>query len=163
MYKLTLVIIYLMLITACSSAPVYDSSTSSVAMTGKYVDFNDTSRVKRILHQQYIDWRKVKYRLGGLSKKGIDCSGFVYMTYRTEFGIDVPRSTKYQSKLGRSINKRELKAGDLVFFKTGLMTRHVGIYIDKGDFLHVSSSKGVKISNIKNPYWSNVYWKSRRL
>lgn len=163
MYKLTLVIIYLMLITACSSAPVYDSSTSSVAMTGKYVDFNDTSRVKRILHQQYIDWRKVKYRLGGLSKKGIDCSGFVYMTYRTEFGIDVPRSTEYQSKLGRSINKRELKAGDLVFFKTGLMTRHVGIYIDKGDFLHVSSSRGVKISNIKNPYWSNVYWKSRRL
>jgi len=51
----------------------------------------------------------------------------------------------------------------MVFFKTGFNTRNVGMYIDKGDFLHVSSSKGVMISNMKDPYWDDAYWKSRRL
>ncbi|MBT8134956.1 MAG: C40 family peptidase, partial [Gammaproteobacteria bacterium] len=76
---------------------------------------------------------------------------------------DIPRSTEYQSKVGRSIPKNQLRAGDMVFFKTGIFTRHVGMYIDDGDFLHVSSSKGVMISSLENPYWSSAYWKSQRV
>ena len=163
MIKLMSTIICAMLLTACSTSPVYNSKISTVLMAGKRVDLNDTIEVKNVLNQQYADWRHVKYRLGGLSSEGIDCSGLVYRTYRAEFGVDVPRSTEYQSKVGKPVNKKQLKAGDLVFFKTGITTRHVGIYIDKGDFLHVSSSRGVMISNMKNPYWSNTYWKSRRL
>jgi len=162
MHELVAVIIVSMLLVACSSTPVYDSALSSVTVAGKRVNLNDTAKVKNILNQQYADWQQVKYRLGGLSNKGIDCSGLVYRTYREKLGIDVPRTTEYQSKVGRSINKSQLKAGDLVFFKTGILTRHVGMYIDNGNFLHVSSSKGVKISNMKNAYWSNAYWKSRR-
>ena len=154
---------FVVLLAACSSAPVYDSKSPSVKMAGIRIDFNDTNEVKNILNQQYTDWNHVKYRYGGLSYKGIDCSGLVYRIYREKFGFDVPRSTEYQSKVGKSINKSQLRAGDLVFFKTGILTRHVGMYIDNGNFLHVSSSKGVKISNMKNPYWANVYWKSRRL
>jgi cell wall-associated NlpC family hydrolase len=162
MHKLVAAIIGSMLLVACSSAPVYDSTLPSVMVAGERVNLNDTAKVKNILNQQYADWQQVKYRLGGLSNKGIDCSGLVYRTYREKLGIDVPRSTEYQSKVGKSINKSQLKAGDLVFFKTGIRTRHVGMYIDNGNFLHVSSSKGVRISNMKNPYWANVYWKSRR-
>ena len=80
-----------------------------------------------------------------------------------KFGIDVPRSTEYQSQVGQSIKKHQLRAGDMVFFKTGVKVRHVGIYIDKGDFIHASSSKGVMISNLDNPYWSSAYWKAKRL
>jgi lipoprotein Spr/probable lipoprotein NlpC len=163
MYKLVPVIICGMLLVACSSAPHYDSKISSVKVAEKRVDLNNTGKVKKILNQQYADWRHVKHRMGGMSKKGIDCSGLVYKTYRTKFGIDLPRSTEYQSQAGRSINQSQLKAGDLVFFKTGFKTRHVGMYIDKGDFLHVSSSKGVMISNMGNPYWHSAYWKSQRL
>ena len=152
-----------MLLVACSSTDVYRSELPSVAIAAKRVDFNDVAKVKYILNQQFSSWRNVKYRLGGLSSSGIDCSGLVYRTYREKLGIDVPRTTEYQSKTGKKISKRQLKSGDLVFFKTGIVTRHVGIYIDHGDFLHVSSSKGVKISNLKNSYWSSVYWQSRRL
>lgn len=163
MYKLIPAIICGMLLIACSSSPHYDSKTSSVKMADNRVDLNDTGKVKDILNQQYADWRYVKHRMGGMSKKGIDCSGLVYKTYRSKFGIELPRSTEYQSEVGQSIKKSQLKAGDMVFFKTGFKTRHVGMYIDKGDFLHVSSSKGVMISNMKNPYWDDAYWKSRRL
>ncbi len=163
MIKLMSAIICAMLLTACSSSPVYNSKISTVKMAVKRVDLNDTAEVKHVLNQQHAEWRRVKYRLGGLSSKGIDCSGLVYRTYRSKFGINVPRSTRYQSQVGKHVNKSQLKAGDLVFFKTGITTRHVGMYIDKGDFLHVSSSRGVMISNIENPYWSNTYWKSRRL
>ena len=163
MYKLLPVLICGMLLIACSSAPRYDTKKSSLKMAVKHVDLNNTTEVKKILNQQYADWRHVKHRMGGISKKGIDCSGLVYKTYRTKFGIDVPRSTEYQSKAGRSIKQSQLKAGDMVFFKTGFKSRHVGMYIDNGNFLHVSSSKGVMISNMEDPYWHSAYWKSQRL
>jgi cell wall-associated NlpC family hydrolase len=75
----------------------------------------------------------------------------------------MPRSTEYQSKMGRVVRQQQLRAGDLVFFKTGIFKHHVGMYIDEGEFLHVSSSKGVMISNLEDPYWNSAYWKARRI
>ena len=163
MYKLVVVFICAMLLTACSSAPYYGSKNPSIKVAGKRVDLSDTEEIKQILNQQYKDWSHVQHRMGGLSKKGIDCSGLVYQTYRTKFGFDMPRSTEYQSKVGRSVQQGQLRAGDMVFFKTGITTRHVGMYIDKGNFLHASSSKGVMISNLQDPYWTSAYWKARRV
>lgn len=127
------------------------------------VDLNDSDKVRHILNQQYKDWHFVQHQMGGTSKKGVDCSGLVYLTYRTKLGIDIPRSSKYQANTGQTIKKERLRAGDLVFFKTGLFTRHVGMYIDSGDFLHVSSSNGVMISNLEDLYWKRTYWKARRI
>lgn len=163
MSKLISALICGLLLVACSSAPLHDSKFSSVKLADNRVDLNNTTKVIDILNQQHADWVYVQHRMGGLSKEGIDCSGLVYKTYRSKFGIDVPRSTEYQSQAGKLVNKSELKAGDMVFFKTGFKTCHVGLYIDKGDFLHVSSSRGVMISNLKNPYWGDTYWKSQRL
>jgi cell wall-associated NlpC family hydrolase len=163
MYKLVIVFVCALLLTACSSAPYYGSTNSAVKVSEIRIDLSDAHKVKQILNQQYKDWRHVQYRMGGISKNGIDCSGLVYQTYRTKLGINMPRSTKYQSKIGRAIQQEELRTGDLVFFKTGIFTRHVGIYIDDGDFLHVSASKGVIISNLEEKYWSNAYWKAQRV
>ena len=163
MYKLVVIFVCAILLTACSSAPYYGSKNPSVKVAGKRVDLSDTHKVKQILNQQYKDWRHVQHRMGGVSKNGIDCSGLVYQTYRTKLGIDIPRSTEYQSKVGRSIQKGQLRAGDMVFFKTGIFTRHVGMYIDEGNFLHVSSSKGVMISSLEYPYWISTYWKAQRI
>jgi cell wall-associated NlpC family hydrolase len=163
MYKHIIVFIYIILLTACSSAPYYGAKNSSIKVAETRVDLSDTHKTKQILNQQYKDWRHVQHRMGGTSKKGIDCSGLVYRTYRTEFGFDMPRSTEYQSNVGRSIQQDRLRAGDMVFFKTGIFTRHVGMYINKGKFLHVSSSKGVMISNLDDPYWRSVYWKAQRV
>ena len=150
MYKLVTASVCGILLMACSSAGHYNSKTSSIKLAEKRVDLNNTNQIKNILNQQYTEWRDVKHHMCGISKNGIDCSGLVYKTFRTKFGINVPRSTEYQSQTGQSIKKSQLKAGDMVFFKTGLKMRHVGMYIEKGNFLHVSSSKGVMISNMKN-------------
>ena len=163
MYKLVVIFVCTMLLAACSTTPYHGSKNPSVKVAGERIDLSDTHKVKQILNQQYKDWRLVQHRMGGVSKNGIDCSGLVYQTYREKLGFDIPRSTEYQSKVGRSIPKGQLRAGDMVFFKTGIFTRHVGMYIDEGNFLHVSSSKGVMISSLENSYWISAYWKAQRI
>jgi lipoprotein Spr/probable lipoprotein NlpC len=120
-------------------------------------------KVKKALFSQYRNWRGVRYRIGGMSRRGIDCSRFVHLTFRDKFGLSIPKNTRDQSEIGKRIAKFRLRAGDLVFFRTGFRTRHVGIYIKKGRFLHASTSRGVVISNLKDRYWRRRYWKSIRV
>lgn len=124
---------------------------------------NYKDRVKDRLARYFYHWEGTPYRRGGLSKKGIDCSGFVYVAYRDVFGIKVPRSTAGLADAGTAIPLDKIKTGDLLIFKTGVKQEHVGIYMGNGEFFHASSSRGVISSNIYSPYWSNVYQQSRRL
>lgn len=121
------------------------------------------SKVVGLLYEQYNSWRGVRHRDGGLSKNGIDCSGYVYLTYRDKFRRNIPRSTELQARSGIEVSSRQMQPGDLVFFKTGWKKRHVGIYLKNGSFMHVSSSRGVMISQLRNPYWSDAFWMARRL
>lgn len=116
-----------------------------------------------VLETQYQQWRGAPYRYGGMKKSGIDCSGFVHLTYRDKLNLDIPRTTAALSQLGQEISVNELKTGDLVFFRTGKYQRHVGIYLTKYQFVHASRSKGVTISNLNNSYWLKTYWKAKRL
>jgi len=111
---------------------------------------------------QYQEWKGTRYRMGGLSKSGVDCSGFALLTFRNQFGIELPRSTYEQNKLGQEIKPDQLQAGDLVFFHTG-RNNHVGIYLQDNQFLHASTRAGVKISSLSEPYWKRRYWKAKRL
>ena len=115
------------------------------------------------LYRQYREWKGVRYRRGGMSKEGVDCSGFVFLTFRDRFGVVLPRNTKNQAAKGARVGRKSLQAGDLVFFRTGFFSRHVGIYVGQESFLHVSEKKGVIISNLDSRYWSRKYWQSRRL
>ena len=115
------------------------------------------------LNAQYKDWQGTPYRLGGMTKKGVDCSGFGHLTFKDKFGIILPRTTATQVKRGTRVYIGELQTGDLIFFKTGWRTRHVGIYLKEGTFLHASTSKGVIISRLDNVYWKKKYWQSRRI
>ena len=143
-------------IPGCSLTPVQNNSFSSdIQKNGK--------QTLMTLNQQYREWRSVRYHLGGLSKKGIDCSGFVYLTFRDKFGLSLPRTTEKQYSSSKKIKKGNLKAGDLVFFKTGFKQKHVGIYLSGNKFLHASTSKGVMISNMGNPYWKKHFLNARRI
>jgi len=113
--------------------------------------------VKQKLLSQYNSWKGTPYQYGGLSKRGIDCSGFVQTTFKNQFSKQLPRTTEQQAKLGSSVSKSNLKAGDLVFFKTGYKKFHVGIALDSLEFMHASTSKGVIISKLDNPYWQKNY------
>ncbi len=138
--------------------------TNSMVEINKHsIDLNNLILVKSLLKAQHKEWKSTKYRIGGLSKKGIDCSGFVYITFRSKFKIELPRTTRLQAKIGVKVSKKNLRIGDLIFFKTGIRRRHVGIYIGKLNFLHASSKKGVTISTLKNSYWASKYWKIKRL
>lgn len=122
-----------------------------------------SAHIKSKLYEQFHEWQGVRYQLGGLSKQGIDCSGFVFVTYKSKLGVKLPRTAKLQSKLGTEIHKNNLATGDLVFFKTGRFTKHVGIYLEENKFLHASLSRGVTISRLDNVYWRSNYWKSVRI
>src|SRR5262249_52790122 len=111
--------VLLALVAACSS--LQKSSAPHVTyLPGPRTDIADAAAVKKKLYAQYGEWKGTKYQVGGLTKGGIDCSGFVYVTYRAQFGMVLPRSTESQAELGKSLSKSELRSGDLVFFKTGI-------------------------------------------
>lgn len=108
-------------------------------------------------------WQKTPYVLGGTSRSGADCSGFTQTVMR-DFGVKLPRTTKTQMNSGKKISKANLKAGDLLFFKTGRGPNglHVGIYLSRSEFVHLSTKGGSKIVNLNNSYWKSRYLGARR-
>lgn len=147
----------------------YSSNTSKNTNNAKKFTFNQKNaqtskkvQMNENLFDFYSDWAGTKYRLGGSSKKGIDCSGFVQKALKEKFDIQLPRSARDQAQLGQNIKKSELQMGDLVFFKTG-RSNHVGIYIENGKFMHASTSIGVTISQLDNQYFAKNYWKAQRV
>ncbi len=123
------------------------------------VKLDHADQTRQALMSQYKKWANTPYRSGGISRKGIDCSGLVHIIFLQKFGIELPRTVAHQARLGKKINKKKLQPGNLVFFKTGGRSRHVGIYVGNQKFLHASAKKGVIISTLKNPYWAPRIWK----
>ncbi|VEJ55937.1 bifunctional murein DD-endopeptidase/murein LD-carboxypeptidase [Pragia fontium] len=119
--------------------------------------------IKSRILNQYAGWKGVRYRMGGSTKSGVDCSSFVQITFREQFGLTLPRSTSMQQSVGKQINRGKLRPGDLVLFRAGSTGRHVGIYIGNDNFVHASTSNGVMISNLNEKYWNNRYHQARRV
>lgn len=154
-----IVILLAGLFTACSGAPKRFSN-KDFPVSSPYSD----DKLSRLFDRQLLVWKNVPYRLGGLSRRGVDCSGFVYNTFKDQVNIIIPRTTKVLSHTGKTISRNDLDIGDLVFFKTGKRkTRHVGIYVGDDDFIHASTSKGVMKSSLTNSYWRRSYWKAKRI
>lgn len=126
---------------------------------------SDSITVIAELNDQLNHWRGTPYRYGGLSRRGVDCSGFVYLTFRDRFNLQLPRSTRAQTDIGTRIDKHQLLPGDLVFFKTGRGENglHVGIYDSDNQFIHASTSQGVIRSSLENSYWQKAFWQARRI
>lgn len=96
----------------------------------------------------------IGYRFGGADPRGFDCSGLVQYSY-AQAGISLPRTSQAIFRASRRVNPREMRAGDLVFFKiSSQKITHVGIYADHNRFIHApSSGKNVSYASLKNPYW----------
>lgn len=129
-------------------------------------DFNNPKAVRKKLLSEYSKWKRTPYRYGGESKQGIDCSGFVQTTFRQQFGLILPRTTEQQVQAGHYVPFTQLKPGDVVFFNIGFglfdSGHHNGIYLGRHQFIHASSSKGVRVSSLKNDFWRRHYWTARR-
>jgi len=117
----------------------------------------------QLLRKHLEKWQGTPYRSGGASPRGVDCSGFVQLTYHRLFHRELPRTVDDQVQFGQKVPLASAKAGDLVFFKTGIWQRHVGIYLEDGLFMHASQSQGVTISSLNDNYWQNNYWQVKRM
>ena len=107
---------------------------------------------------QIDPWIGVRYRNGGNSIQGIDCSAFTATILHSYRGVQLPRTCKEQFHYCERIKKEELQVGDLIFFKTrGRSISHVGIYLGNDKFVHASSSNGVMVSDRREPYFSTRY------
>lgn len=142
--------------TEFTQPPVVDPSLSSN-------NHADITRLKDGLDAQYSEWKGTRYKMGGNTKRGVDCSGFVHLTYRDMLGIILPRTTRLLGEIGQSVQRNDLQIGDLVLFKTGTSRRHVGIYMGNNKFLHASTQLGVTITDLNEAYWRKRYWKARRV
>ncbi|EGH7863908.1 bifunctional murein DD-endopeptidase/murein LD-carboxypeptidase [Salmonella enterica] len=138
-------------------------SSSLQASQDEFEDMVRNLDVKSRIMDQYADWKGVRYRLGGSTKKGVDCSSFVQRTFREQFGLELPRSTYEQQEMGKAVSRNNLRTGDLVLFRAGSTGRHVGIYIGNNQFVHASTSSGVIISSMNEPYWKKRYNEARRV
>jgi len=160
MLKTGLISTALLVLIGCSNS----SSTSSPSINYRG-SLDDPIMTIAILNEEQPKWAGTPYVLGGQSRAGIDCSGFVQKTLFDRFGVKVPRTTKDQATHGKKIAKSDIQTGDLVFFKTGRGPNgyHVGIYVKDDLFLHASTKGGVIYSSLNSPYWKKTYWQTRRI
>ncbi len=153
--RFALFLLVLLLFSGCSTRSAGKVPSSQSA----HVNYNDLDK----LYPYHNKWHQTPYKLGGFGSNGIDCSAFVQRAFKDNFNITIPRTTKALANYGKKVSRSTIKTSDLVFFRTGYNTRHVGIYLQHGEFMHASSSQGVIISNINDPYWKKHYWMTRRV
>jgi lipoprotein Spr len=106
------------------------------------------------------EWKGVKYRLGGSTKKGIDCSQFTKKLYRQVYDTWLGDNCMEQWDQTTRIDKSNLKVGDIVFFRSFLSPSgwHCGVYIGESNFVHASNRReGVKISSLNEPRYLKAY------
>lgn len=140
------------------------SSTKTVRKTTK----KSSTTIDRIVTNA-LKYKGVKYKFGGTSKRGMDCSGIIYVSYLQE-NVQLPRVSRDMSKTGKKVSLKNANKGDLIFFKTSKKGRginHVGMIISvkKNNirFIHSTTSKGVITSSLSNKYWKNAFVKVNRI
>lgn len=111
-----------------------------------------------------LSLRGAPYRNGGGDPKGFDCSGFVRYVYE-QHGMAMPRAVKEQFRVGKTVARDRLEAGDLVFFSTVAPgASHVGIVIGGDQFIHAPSERGVvRVENLSTQYWASRYVGAKRI
>lgn len=99
-----------------------------------------------------------RYRWGGQTPAGFDCSGFVGFMYDKVFNMRLPRTSREMSAIGTKVDKDQLQPGDLVFFQTrGRGINHVGIFIGANTFVHSSLSRGVVEEQLKQNFYEKQF------
>jgi len=115
---------------------------------------SDRDRIVRTA-KRYIG---VKYKHGGTTPGGFDCSGYTKYVYK-KAGLTIPRTTQKQYNQGKRVRLRDAGPGDLVFFNTsGRGISHVGVYVGNFRFLHAPrTGKKISYASLKNRYWKRKY------
>jgi probable lipoprotein NlpC len=128
----------------------------SSSIADKYADLIGVSRndIQNGRLYAFIDaWMGTRYKFGGQDHDGIDCSGLAQLLEQQVYGINIPRSTSEQINVIKRKYEEQLTEGDLLFFDyDGKKFSHVGVYLQNGYYVHASSTKGVMITKLHDPY-----------
>lgn len=137
--------------------------------TGKATDHGPESKTKaNEIIQTAISYNGTRYRYGGTTRKGMDCSGLVYASFKAH-DIALQRASYMMAGQGTKIKLKNVKKGDLLFFKTSRRNRinHVGLVVEIKDedirFIHSTTSRGVLISSLREGYWNHAFTEARRI
>ena len=140
-----------------SSANKIESASKSLFKYSMMMNVNVESLNNINLYKFIDQWFGTPYRLGGNSKTGIDCSSFTSSLLQNIYDLVLPKQAKQQFAATHRIKKEDLQEGDLVFFDTRGGVSHVGVFLANGNFVHSSSSQGVTISNLADPYYARRF------
>ncbi|MFL0063305.1 C40 family peptidase [Tenacibaculum maritimum] len=154
--KIQLLFILLLTITSCSS------SRSIVKVKQKEASIADK------IVWTAVSYKGVPYKYAGSNRKGMDCSGLIYTSFKSR-NIDLPRTSRQMYEKGYLVRLKEVKRGDLLFFKTTNKrgkVNHVGLVTSIKNseirFIHSTSSKGVIVSSLKESYWKKAFIKAKK-
>ncbi len=165
-------IIYLLcislLIASCGGTKKKYRSTNSSTSKQSNTRYIKPSKKAKSIIQYAKTFQGTKYKYGGTTRKGMDCSGLIYTSFKKE-AVVLPRTSRAMSTQGQKVALKKVAPGDLLFFKTNKnknVVNHVGLVVAVGKdilFIHSSSSKGVTISSLQERYWNGNFVSARRV
>lgn len=156
---LALVVIIAILSSCGSRRPGVKSDTKAA----KAADVMASLKSKD-LYRFITAWTGVRYKLGGLDKNGVDCSGFALLLERDIYGFTLPRRSRDQAEAVKNKNRNNLAEGDLIFFSFGgTEVDHVGVYLNKNFFVHASTTRGVIVDDLTLPVYQKAIVKTGTL
>ncbi|SDS16923.1 C40 family peptidase [Winogradskyella sediminis] len=168
MKRLFPILLLTLCIASCKSKKTTTSKSKQTHTVKVKTTAKPTAEAKSIVKYAKT-FSGTRYKYGGTTKSGMDCSGLIYTSYK-KHNINLPRTTSGLKSTGDWIDLKEVNVGDLVFFATNKNSRnvnHVGIVTNvrtgNVEFIHASSSKGVMISSIAEKYWYFSFVQARRV
>lgn len=174
MSKLRFVVFLLLSVFLVSCGASRNRSVPQAAIKSPEVKIKTTPEIapadKRLYEvvKNARDYEGTRYKYGGTSKRGMDCSGLIYTAFLEE-DIPLPRTSRAMSLEGRRLHLKEITVGDLLFFETNKnkkVINHVGLVVEVLPeqilFIHSTTSRGVIVSSLSENYWYNSFVMARR-
>ena len=157
-YLLWICVILLSILASCGSR-----KTTSNTKAARAADAMANLKSKP-LYRFINNWTGVRYKLGGLDKSGIDCSGFALLLQKDIYGKSLPRRSRDQADAVKKRSYNNLKEGDLIFFSFGgREVDHVGVYLNGDFFVHASTTRGVVVDDLTLPVYQRAIVKTGTL
>jgi len=144
----------------CASNQNFQSGTSSYQYSPAESAPGSVKAEK--LWQAFERYEGTPYQYGGTTARGFDCSGFITTAFREGLGQQLPRTTSQMLRYGDVVHPRDVKPGDIVFFRIAGKDQHAGIYMGDDRFIHASTSSGVIMSELNGYYWKDRFSGARR-
>ena len=161
--KLLYIFILSFLMISCGSSKNVTSTSTKTATNKKEVTVADK------IVWTAVSYKGVRYKYGGTTTKGMDCSGLIHTAFKQR-NVEIPRTSREMYTKGYDISLRKVQRGDLLFFKTARKrgkVNHVGLVtsIKNGDirFIHATSSRGVIVTSLNQDYWNKAFIKAKRV